>query len=63
MSYYQRLVVEKEQLQVKQTALKSFLNSDRVKEINQNQIPLLKEQLIAMTSYLEILTKRITLLK
>ena len=62
-TFLDRLKVEKDELLDKVTKLRMFLNSDKVKDLSYANELLLKEQLEAMNTYLNILIIRIELLK
>ena len=62
-TFLDRLKVEKDELLDKVTKLVMFLNSDKVIELSDANELLLKQQLEAMNTYLNILIIRIELLE
>ena len=62
-TFLDRLKVEKEQLLEKVTKLAMFLNSDKVNDLSDANELLLKQQLEAMNTYLNILIVRVELLE
>lgn len=62
-TFLDRLKVEKEELLYKVTKLAMFLNSDKVNDLSDASELLLKQQLEAMNSYLNILIIRLELLE
>ena len=60
--FIQRLYEEKNQLEEKVVKLTAFLSSENFQKVEINQRLLLKSQLYAMNSYLEILSHRLFLL-
>lgn len=60
--FIQRLYEEKKQLEEKVVKLTAFLSSENFQKVEINQRLLLKSQLHAMNSYLEILNHRLFLL-
>lgn len=62
-TFLDRLKVEKEELLYKVTKLAMFLNSDKVNDLSDANELLLKQQLEAMNTYLNILIIRIELLE
>lgn len=60
--FIQRLYEEKNQLEEKVVKLTAFLSSENFQKVEINQRLLLKSQLYAMNSYLEILNHRLFLL-
>jgi hypothetical protein len=62
-TFLDRLKVEKDELLDKVTKLAIFLNSDKVNALSDANELLLKQQLEAMNTYLNILIIRVELLK
>jgi hypothetical protein len=62
-TFLDRLKVEKDELLDKVTKLAMFLNSDKVKDLSDANELLLKQQLEAMNTYLNILIIRTELLE
>jgi hypothetical protein len=62
-AFLDRLKVEKDELLDKVTKLAMFLNSDKVKDLSDANKLLLKQQLVSMNDYLNILIIRIELLE
>jgi hypothetical protein len=62
-TFLDRLKVEKNELLDKVTKLAMFLNSDKVKDLSDANELLLKQQLEAMNTYLNILIIRTELLE
>jgi hypothetical protein len=62
-AFLDRLKVEKDELLDKVTKLAMFFNSDKVKNLSDANNLLLKQQLEAMNTYLNILIIRVELLE
>lgn len=62
-TFYDRLVVEKQQLDERIHKLEAFLASDKVNDIAPAQYSLLTIQVQAMNTYSKVLTCRISLLQ
>jgi hypothetical protein len=62
-AFLDRLKVEKDELLEKITKLAIFLNSDKVNDLSDANELLLKQQLEAMNTYLNILIIRVELLE
>lgn len=62
-TFYERLKVEKTELDEKLTKLNAFIQSDKFKEVDPEQKPLLQTQAGVMKTYSQILEKRLKLLE
>lgn len=58
-----RLITEEQELNIKIEKLESFLNSDKIKNIDKDQLDLLNSQLKAMKKYTHCLKMRLHLLE
>lgn len=61
-TFYERLVAEKEELDIKLDKLHSFLESDKINNLPSQQVSLLHIQAIIMAAYSQILLERIALI-
>lgn len=57
--YAERLIKERDELKLKTDKLTVFLDSDKIKNFNEEDLKMLRTQLIHMSSYLMILNLRI----
>ncbi|QDP56539.1 MAG: hypothetical protein Tp118SUR00d2C21406351_45 [Prokaryotic dsDNA virus sp.] len=57
--YAERLIKERDELKLKTDKLTVFLDSDKIKNFNEEDLKMLRTQLIYMSSYLMILNLRI----
>jgi hypothetical protein len=62
-SFYDRLLAEKQELDARREKLVSFLESDKVNDVEATQISLLNIQSQAMATYSQVLTERIASIK
>lgn len=61
-TFYERLVAEKEELDIKLDKLHSFLESDKINNLPSQQVSLLHIQASIMAAYSQILLERIALI-